>query len=51
MWKMLPPDNYEHFQVYFPVNTWIGDKQSTFKAKRDTYQSNEYHPRGINIFI
>ena len=50
MWKIIPTDNHKQIQVYFPVNTWIGKKESTFKAKRETYPSTDHHPRGIVFF-
>jgi hypothetical protein len=50
MWK-ITGDDHKHSQVYFPVNEWIGKKRSTFKAKRDKYESTDHHPRGTIIFL
>ena len=41
MWKIIPSDDHEQSQVYFPFNTWLGKKVSTLKSKRDSYPSTD----------
>jgi len=45
-WKILPSNDYELLQVYFPFNTWLGKKVSTIKAKGETHSSTDHRARG-----
>lgn len=46
MWKIIPSRDHRYVQAYFPFNAWLGDKQSTLKSTKDSYEPAEPHPRG-----
>ncbi len=45
-WKILPSNDHELLQVYFPFNTWLEKKGSTIKAKGETHSSTDHRARG-----
>ncbi len=50
MWKIIPSDDHEKVQVYFPFNAWLGKKVSTLKSKRELYPSTDHHFKGNFLF-
>lgn len=50
IWKIIPSNDQENSQVYFPFNTWLGKKISTLKSKREIYPSTDHHPKGNFVF-
>ncbi len=46
MWRIIPNDDHEQSQIYFPFNTWLGRKVSTLKSKREIYPSTDHHFKG-----
>lgn len=49
IWKIIPNNNHENVQIYFPFNTWLGKKISTLKSKREIYPSTDHHFKGIDF--
>ncbi len=46
MRRIIPNDDHEQSQIYFPFNTWLGRKVSTLKSKREIYPSTDHHFKG-----
>lgn len=50
LWKIIPHDHREKFQVYFPFNNCLGKKLSSLKSKGELYPSNDQHFKGIDRY-